>query len=574
MHHKIKIIVLATAVMLFWNELTAQYPESISSVDCPREKIIALLSQEDVFTGEILWFKIYCSSILFPGEELSSIAFIELVSSENTSILRKKILLAHGGGTGEFKIPENLPTGIYYILAYTNWMKNFGEESFFRKEMIIVNPYQPFSNKSDSLSFVEKHNEASVPDITTGKLKIIPGKNKYSTREHVTMKIETVSLPGKIITGGLSVSVYRKEPKMIFNAEISNGMELTKAPGSITFLPDFHGILLSGKLTDHSGHATPVAFVTVSSPGKGTDIKSHITDRNGNFHFLLEPKEGEKEIVITLPAGDMKISLEESFWNGFREHPDSLVLILKREAVSFLKEKYACYQLTDRFKKQNYIKNSTAENVPDTNVFYSKPIQTIKLSDYIILDSLREYFYELIPAVKFTQSNDEIDVSVIDPLTMTTIKENPGIFFDGVLYNNFSAIADIPVREIDRISVLPAAYYYKDFSFGGIIDIHTKKSDFNSVKPLPGMSRFIYPLANISEWKFTSPYYSVADSTDRIPDLRYLLHWDPDVRLESSGEVSVQFYSGDVRGRFVVKVVGMSDDGEFFQTESEINIDD
>lgn len=574
MHLNIKIIVLATAVMLFWNELTAQYPESISSVDCPREKISALLSQEDVFTGEILWFKIYCSSILFPGEKLSSIAFIELVSSKNTSILRKKILLEHGGGTGEFKIPDNLPTGIYYILVYTNWMKNFGEESFFRKEIIIVNPYQPFSNKSDSLSFVEKHDETSVPDITTGKLKIIPGKNKYSTREYVTMKIETVSLQSKTITGSLSVSVYRKEPKMIFSAKKSNGMELSKGPWNITFLPDFLGILLSGKLTDHSGHATPFAFVTASSPGKGTDIKSHITDRNGNFHFLLEPNEGEKEIVITMPDEDMKISLEESFWNGFREPPDNLVLILNREAVSFLKEKYACYQLPGRFKKQNFIKNSPAENVPDTNVFYSKPIQTIKLSDYINLDSLREYFYELIPAVKFTQRNDKIDVSVIDPLTMTTLKENPGIFLDGVLYDNFSAIADIPVGDIDRITVLPTAYYYGDFSFGGIIDIHTKKSDFNSVKPLPGMARFIYPLANISEWKFKAPDYSVADSTDRIPDFRYLLHWDPDVRLESSGEVAVQFYTGDVKGRFVVKVVGMSDDGEILQTESEINVDD
>ncbi|HBH85755.1 MAG: hypothetical protein A2X05_10750 [Bacteroidetes bacterium GWE2_41_25] len=572
MHHKVKIIVLATAVMLLWNELAAQYPESISSVDCPREKISALLSQENVFTGEILWFKIYCSSILFPGEELSSLAFIELVSSENTSILRKKILLKHGEGTGEFKIPENLPTGIYYILAYTNWMKNFGEESFFRKEMIIVNPYQPFSNKYDSLSFVEKHDETSVTDINANKLKIIPDKNKYSTREHVTMKIETVSLPGKTITGRLSVSVYRKEPKMIFSAKKSKEKELIKAPENITFMPDYHGILLSGKLTDNSGHATPFAFVTASSPGKGTDIKSHITDRNGNFHFLLEPKEGEKEIVITLPAGDMKISLEESFWNGFRGPPDSLVLILNREAVSFLKEKYACYQLLDRFKKQYFIKNTPVENVPDTNVFYSKPHQLIKLGNYIDLDSLREYFYELVPAVKFAQRNGEIEISVLDPLTMTYVEDKPGIFLDGILYDNFSAIADIPVEEIDRIAVLPTSYYYKDFSFGGIIDIHTKKSDFNSVKPLPNMTRFIYPLSHVAEWRFLSLDYSIADPSDRIPDLRFLLHWEPVVRIEKSGEALIQFYTGDVKGIFVVKVVGLSDDGEILQAESEINV--
>lgn len=134
-------------------------------------------------------------------------------------------------------------------------------------------------------------------------------------------------------------------------------------------------------------------------------------------------------------------------------------------------------------------------------------------------------------------------------------------------------IANIPVGEIDRMVILPSAYYYKDLSFGGIIDIHTKKSDFNGVKPLQNMTRFIYPKAFTSEMKFISPDYSVTNNPDRTPDFRYLLIWEPYVKIENSGAATIQFYTGDVTGNFVVKVSGISDDGEILQTENEINVE-
>jgi hypothetical protein len=88
------------------------------------------------------------------------------------------------------------------------------------------------------------------------------------------------------------------------------------------------------------------------------------------------------------------------------------------------------------------------------------------------------------------------------------------------------------------------------------------------------MNRFIYPMADVSEWKFLSPDYSTPGSQIRIPDFRYLLYWEPSVRLEKSGETKLQFYTGDVKGRFIVKVVGISDKGEILQAENEIYIDD
>ena len=128
----------------------------------------------------------------------------------------------------------------------------------------------------------------------------------------------------------------------------------------------------------------------------------------------------------------------------------------------------------------------------------------MNLKIILSLIHFREYFYELVPSVKFTQRRGEFDISVIDPLTLFPLNNKPGVFLDGVLYDNYAGLANIPVGEIDRMTVITNTYYYKDFTFGGIIDIHTKKSDFNSVKLLPNMTRFIYPMASKSEWRFVS----------------------------------------------------------------------
>jgi hypothetical protein len=77
---KVKIIILITLLILLKSNLSGQYVEK-PSVLCPQEKLEVHLSQESLFTGEILWFKIYCSSPVFPAEELSTLAFIEVVSS-------------------------------------------------------------------------------------------------------------------------------------------------------------------------------------------------------------------------------------------------------------------------------------------------------------------------------------------------------------------------------------------------------------------------------------------------------------------------------------------------------------
>jgi hypothetical protein len=572
MQRVLKIILIASAVFSLPDDLSCQISSGFDRQSCPNEKMELHVSTETLFTGETAGFKVYCTSAVFPGVEISSVAYIELVSPENTSVVRQQILLKHGTGEGVMSIPSNLSTGLYYLIAYTNWMKNFGEDCFFRKGIAVINPDQPYNDISE---VAEKNMipDNAVPIETTHDiLKISTDKPVYPAREKVTLMIMAAAPDGKKITGDFSLSVSRKEPQLVFPVDNPDNKNDSAIFDEGFRMPDHNGIILSGTLSDQSGNAVPDALILLSEPGPGTEVVSCVTQSNGDFKFLLAPGTGEKDIILKLSGSDLKLSLDEPFWNGFRKIPDKLQFNITPEAIPFLREKFYFLQLQERFKKEYFKKVPLSAERRDSSVFYSMPYKTIITDNYIALDSLTEYFHELIPDVNFIRKRKEVEVSVIDPSSLTVLQEKPGVFLDGIPYDNYTEIADIPAGEIDRISILPAVYYYKSLTFGGIIDIHTKKSDFSSVKLLPDMVRFIYPMPDLCEWKFTAPDYSLKDPASSLPDFRYLLAWVPDIRINNDGMSSFQFFTGDLEGIYIIKVTGLSDDGKILHSEMEISV--
>ena len=274
-----------------------------------------------------------------------------------------------------------------------------------------------------------------------------------------------------------------------------------------------------------------------------------------------------------MPGPDAFIKLEEPFWNGFRAPPVQEELCLDENAISFLKEKFLHYQLLKIFNQSNFSKKEqTDRSAIDSSSFYTSYSHLLKMDDYIILDSLSEFFYELVPWVRFVQSRGIFDIRVSDPVSGVPYQEKPGVFVDGVLYSDYGEIARIPVRKIEKIAIIPEVYYYGNFSFGGIVDLHTVDSDFNAVQLLPEMIRLIYPLASLPEMRFKNPDYSISKTLDRIPDFRHLICWEPNFIVGASGENSIQFYTGDLMGDFTIMVRGISPEGRLLQSETKIKV--
>jgi hypothetical protein len=91
--------------------------------------------------GEKIWFKTYLvEASLHTPDSQSRVVYVELIDQTKT-ILKRQMLYAPNGMThGDMHLADSLPQGRYAIRAYTNYMKNAGEDFFFTREFSILNP--------------------------------------------------------------------------------------------------------------------------------------------------------------------------------------------------------------------------------------------------------------------------------------------------------------------------------------------------------------------------------------------------------------------------------------------------
>jgi hypothetical protein len=116
-----------------------------------QEKIYVHVDRPDHITGEILWFKIYCTDALMHRPlDLSKIAYVEIIDHNNRPLLQTKVTLENGMGEGSIFVPSTLESGNYLLRAYTRWMMNSSPEFFFKKTITIVNTLKAGQKSSGS----------------------------------------------------------------------------------------------------------------------------------------------------------------------------------------------------------------------------------------------------------------------------------------------------------------------------------------------------------------------------------------------------------------------------------------
>ncbi|HRX11676.1 MAG TPA: TonB-dependent receptor plug domain-containing protein, partial [Draconibacterium sp.] len=88
--------------------------------------------------GDNVWFKSYLVSginnKLIPGYKN---IYVQLISDSGKLIASRLLLSKNGTAHGDFQLPLEIGDGTYTIRAYTKYLENFGEESFFHKKIVI-----------------------------------------------------------------------------------------------------------------------------------------------------------------------------------------------------------------------------------------------------------------------------------------------------------------------------------------------------------------------------------------------------------------------------------------------------
>ena len=106
----------------------------------PRETIFLHTDRDLYVAGEDLFFDLTLFSEPHSTGETSGFAYLAL-QNEKGIIRRVTVELEEKHAYGNIYLPDTLSSGYYELIAFTNWMRNAGEEWYFRKPLYIANRF-------------------------------------------------------------------------------------------------------------------------------------------------------------------------------------------------------------------------------------------------------------------------------------------------------------------------------------------------------------------------------------------------------------------------------------------------
>lgn len=260
--------------------------DSLSSKMSP-EQVYLHFDKPYYSAGDTLWFKAYLVDGSRSASLLSSILYVELFNDSNTIVKRLALPVSLGMARGDIALnPDEVPQGVYGIRAYTNWMRNFGDASFYYKYFYIG------QLTAGSLLVEERHQVSGLGEGSASMARLmlrladlqkqpvhdrefqvsVLEKKKTLYRERLVTTAKGMlqvdcELPGKNLSRYIAVVLEDKKAGSRTVVPIYlNRPENT----GVQFMPE-GGALVAG-LPAHVG------FRVVGEDGRGIDAKGFITD--------------------------------------------------------------------------------------------------------------------------------------------------------------------------------------------------------------------------------------------------------------------------------------------------------
>lgn len=105
----------------------------------PQEKVYVHTDRPYYAAGDTIWLKGYLTDgQLHHADSASRVLYVDLVDAIRKKVVGRKLFRATDGyAPGDFPLPDSLAAGAYVLRAYTGWMRNFDDEFFFQKPLVV-----------------------------------------------------------------------------------------------------------------------------------------------------------------------------------------------------------------------------------------------------------------------------------------------------------------------------------------------------------------------------------------------------------------------------------------------------
>lgn len=279
-----------------------------------REILYVNTDQPSYLCGDTIWYSAWLMDAYYRTPfSKSGIAYVELLSPEGTLVDRQAIRI-YGHAYSQMPIKGNLPSGIYHLRAYTQWMRNFPNSLFSQKDIPILGSTESWrmdlahysrsgisGNDSIGLIFTLSSNDNKPVANRKVSLRLKSGNGKIILSSNLnTTPSGKLNINFRLLkdkeSDNISVHIIdrqKEEERISFPLGILNS-----SVKDLQFLPE-SGLLLSGiqnlvafKAIDKRGLPVDADGTIVGS--KGDTITHFSSTHDGMGSFYIIPQRGER----------------------------------------------------------------------------------------------------------------------------------------------------------------------------------------------------------------------------------------------------------------------------------------
>jgi len=423
---------------------------------------------------------------------------------------------------------------------------------------------------------------------------------QYDTRQKVNFTVAT-SATTQAEAANLSLSVYRvdslplqdqpnifsylwlssdlkgaiESPEYYFssrNAEVIAAMDnlmmvhgwrrfnwddvLNRSTASFRYVPEFDGHIITGKISRIDTDAPAVDTRTyLSMAGTRLQFYPVLSGRQGELRFDVRNYYGPGEIILQTDEQDSiyRIDINSPYSEKYTEHTTPAFMLSPTLQTTLTEE-----NLNMQVQNAYFSDRLTQFDLPpiDTIPFFGNNSKQYLLDDYVRFTTTEEILREYVPDVAVRRSEGHFKLYVFNWETETHFKSSPLVLLDGVPVSIDKIMTYDPLK-MRKLQVLTDRYVTGEFTYDGIISFTTYHGDLNDLKLDQKAVILDYDGLQMQR-EFYAPVYETAEQkASRLPDFRNLLYWQPDVQTDGKGKADVQFFTSDLKGKFIAVLQGI-----------------
>ena len=513
-----------------------------------QDRIYVVTDRSTYLAGDLVYCSLFCVDDEGRQSGFSAVSYLELISSEGTAV-EAKVGLFNGRGAGWFRLPLNMPTGNYALVAYTARSQAAPEAA---RTLAVFNTTSK-ARVSGGVNIVpESQFVPFLPaDAEDGLLLSIPARVR--TGHEVTLLLNGLDQDADI-----SLSVYHEDglapadgktlSAFLGGRPAAPGPRMGEYEGEIVYAT-VEGLPKDASLGDNQ------ATAILSSAGAPSNVYVGRSTADGRLQFFTGNIYGDRELVCEVKALDGQqchINLASPFTHP--EAPALPQLVLSNAQRSALVSRKASLQA-----QVSLPEDTLARFLPKREDLLLEGAAPIRyhLDDYTRFSTVREICVEFVRELQFVRRGDRWQIRLITSDATDSrkyVQENVLVMMDGVVITDHNLLADFDAMLLEDIDIYPQGIILGGLSYNGVVNFVSK---MNYVTAL-------HFADNVRVVDFKGVSYPVAypgGVPSQGQDLRQLLYWNPALVMAAGQSRRISITAPAYSGRFRVVAEGWKADG-------------